>query len=443
MNIAIVGSGYVGLTAGVCFAESGNHVISVDSDAGKIAQLQSGRIPIYEPGLEELLVSNARAGRLKFSTDLSEAVRKSQVIFIAVSTPVGENGQADISQVRKVALDIAGIIDGYRIIVIKSTVPVGATRDLKELMVQKTTHKFDLLNNPEFLKEGHALDDFSRPDRVIIGSDSVEAAAVVEELYRPFVRSGKPVIIMDTLSSEMTKYAANAMLSTKISFINEVANLCQLLGADVDNVRRGICSDSRIGYQFLYPGLGFGGSCFPKDLAGLICQAKGVNYPAWLLEAVRQVNQYQHHSLQRMINQHFGKSQRGGVFAIWGLSFKPRTDDIRQSAALGLIEDLLVRRGTVRVHDPQAMENVRSIFGDKISYHDNCYEVLRGADALCIVTEWNEFRNPDFQRIKSLMHEPVIFDGRNLYKVSQMADLGFVYYSIGRAACTSDTCTLR
>jgi len=428
----------VGLTAGTCFAESGNQVICVDKDAEKVQRLRAGQPTIFEPGLQELIVANLHAGRLRFTTDLQEAVGASRVIFVAVDTPVDDDGEADVSSVEQVIRDIARLMDAYRIVVIKSTVPVGTTRRLAKLMGQYTRHDFDLLNNPEFLKEGYALEDFSRPDRVIIGSDSPEAASVLEQLYAPFVRNGKPVIVMDPLSSEMTKYAANAMLSTKISFINEMANLCERLGADIDGVRRGICSDSRIGYQFLYPGLGFGGSCFPKDLQVMIRMARQAGYDGELLKAVKHVNDYQRQSLQRKIERHYGGSPAGKTFAVWGLSFKPRTDDVRESAAVPLIEQLLRWGATVKVHDPRAMENIGKIFGRRISYYDDCYEPLRDADALCVVTEWNEFRNPDFAKIKSLMRQPVIFDGRNLYAPERMRDLGFVYYSIGRADVTAD-----
>ncbi len=432
MKIGMIGTGYVGLTAGTCLAESGNEVIGVDIDREKVEGLNRGRLPIYEPGLGELVEGNLRTGRLRFTTDLGEVIQNSVIIFIAVGTPIGSDGTPDIGELEKIIRRIVLEMPDYRIIVIKSTVPVGTTRRLQEEMARLTTKPFDLANNPEFMKEGYAVEDFLRPDRVILGTDNPKVAAILEELYAAFVRNGKPILIMDPASSEMTKYAANAMLSTKISFINEMANLCERLGGDIDAVRRGICTDSRIGFQFLYPGLGFGGSCFPKDLQALTQLAKTVQYPAWLLNAVAQVNQHQKSTLQRKIREHFGEDLTGRVFGIWGLSFKPRTDDIREAPALGLIADLLAAGAKVRAHDPRAMENTRKVFGDRIEYCADMYEALRMADGLCLATEWNEFRNPSYEKMLELMRTPVIFDGRNVYDSGKMRQRGFIYYGIGR-----------
>jgi UDPglucose 6-dehydrogenase len=432
MNIAVVGVGYVGLTAGTCLAESGNQVVGIDVDQEKIARLNQGKLPIYEPGLSELIENNLRGGRLKFSTDLPQAIQNSQIIFIAVGTPQGPDGLPVIDQVEAIARQVVQQMPEYRLIVIKSTIPVGTTVRLEKELAQLTDKPFDIADNPEFMKEGYAVEDFLRPDRVIIGSTNPKAIAILEELYAPFVRNGKPIIVMDPTSSEMTKYAANAMLSTKISFINELANLCDRMGGDIDLVRRGICSDSRIGYQFLYPGLGFGGSCFPKDLTALSQMAKQVGYPAKLLNAVLDVNQEQKQSLQRKVYDYYSNDLRQKSFAIWGISFKPRTDDIRESPALGLIADLLSAGASVKVHDPKAMDNLRNVFGDRVTYCMNMYETLAQADGLCVVTEWNEFRNPDFEKMLNLMRKAVIFDGRNVYDPKKMRNRGFDYFGIGR-----------
>jgi len=433
MKIAVVGSGYVGLTAGICFAESGNDVICVDVDREKVDRLNRGELTLYEPGLGELLVNNLQAQRVHFTSDLAEAVRNSSIVFIAVGTPQKDNGQPDIQVIEDVARSIVRTMDAYRIIVIKSTVPVGTTEQLANKLAELTELPFDLVNNPEFLKEGYAVDDFSRPDRVIIGTTNPQVAAVMEELYAPFVRNGKPIIVMDPASSEMTKYAANALLSTKISFINELANLCEKLGADIDNVRRGMCSDSRIGYQFLYPGLGFGGSCFPKDIQALTRICDSVGYPGWLLKAVKQVNDYQKLSLQRKITAHFGDDLTGRQFAVWGISFKPRTDDVRESPALGLIADLLALGAKVNIHDTQALPNAQKHFGDaRIGYCRHMYDALNQADGLCINTEWNEYRNPDYDKMLHLMRQPIVFDGRNVYEPAKMRARGFTYYAIGK-----------
>ncbi len=432
MKISVVGTGYVGLTAGVCLAESGNEVIGVDVDEAKVESLSRGELPIYEPELRELLESNVSVGRLRFTCDINEAIHESLVIFVAVGTPPDENGLPDTREVESVCRKIVTSMPAYRLIVIKSTVPIGTTRRLRSELSKLTDAHFDIVNNPEFLKEGCAVEDFLRPDRVIIGSDNPESTSVMEEMYKPFVRSGKPIVVMDPTSSEMTKYASNAMLSTKISFINEISNLCERVGADINSVRRGICSDSRIGYQFLYPGLGFGGSCFPKDMQALVKLAEQVNYPGWLINAVLQVNEFQRESLQRKAEGVFGKDLSGRKFAIWGLSFKPRTDDIRESPAIGLIGYLLAAGSQVIVHDPKAMENVKKIFGDKISYSKDIYKAIDGVDGLFVVTEWNEFRNPDYRLMMERMKKPVIFDGRNVYDADKMAERGFGYFGIGR-----------
>ncbi|MFA5865660.1 MAG: UDP-glucose/GDP-mannose dehydrogenase family protein [Phycisphaerae bacterium] len=432
MKIAVIGTGYVGLTAGTCLAESGNDVIGIDIDRVKVDMLSRGQVPIYEPGLGELVENNVRSGRLRFSTDMEEGIRDSLIIFIAIGTPTTSDGLPDISQVEKIARQIVTQVTDYRIIVIKSTVPVGTTVRLQKELAELTDKPFDLAVNPEFLKEGYAVEDFLRPDRVILGTQNPQTASILEELYAPFVRNGKPILVMDPTSAEMTKYAANAMLSTKISFINEMANLCQRLGGDIDAVRRGICTDSRIGFQFLYPGLGFGGSCFPKDLLAMVRLAEKTDYPAWLLKAVLEVNEFQKTSLQRKIKTYFSNNLRGKTFGIWGLSFKPRTDDIRESAALGLIADLLAAGAKVKVHDPKAMDNMRKIFPDAVEYCNDMYDALADADGLCLVTEWNEFRNPSFEKILQLMKTPVIFDGRNVYDAEKMRHRGFIYFGIGR-----------
>jgi UDPglucose 6-dehydrogenase len=432
MKLTVIGSGYVGLTAGICFAESGNNVICVDVDEEKINSLNRGILPIYELGLQELLVKNLDNSNLFFTIDLADAVQNSQIIFIAVGTPPGPDGYPDLTQVDTAAYDIIRYIPDYRIIVIKSTVPIGTNSRLSNELARLTEIPFDLVSNPEFLKEGCAIEDFFRPDRIIIGTTSPNAAAVLQELYDPFVRNGKPIIVMDPTSAEMTKYAANAMLGTKISFINEIANLCDLLGADINNVRRGICSDIRIGYHFLYPGLGFGGSCFPKDVQALIRIGETHGYPGWLLRAVKQVNDHQKFTLQRKIISLFGEDLTGLHFALWGAAFKPGTDDIRESPAIGLISDILSRSGHLHVHDPQALENLKKIFGNQIQYYQEMYQMLENVDALCILTEWAVYRNPDIEKMLQLMRRPIIFDGRNLYECAKMTGKGFTYFGIGR-----------
>jgi len=432
MKLCVVGTGYVGLVAGTCFAESGNDVICVDNVAAKIDALKQGKVPIYEPGLEELIRRNTTEGRLTFSTDLADAVRKSQVCFIAVGTPTGHSGGADLSAVMAVGREIARAMDGYRVVVTKSTVPVGTWAQLHSVMAPLTTQEFDIVSNPEFLKEGAAIDDFMKPDRVVIGSISPKAVEIMRELYEPFVRTGNPIITMDNTSAEMTKYAANALLATRISFMNEIANLCERAGADVDQVRRGIGYDRRIGHHFLFPGVGYGGSCFPKDVRAVITTARehGMEFP--LMAAVEDVNEAQKHRLVLKVVDEFGPNLTGKHFAVWGLAFKPRTDDMREAPSITVVEGLLKRGGSVAVHDPEALHEARKLFGERVSYHRVNYDALQGADALLIVTEWNEFRRPDFPRMRQLMRRPMILDGRNLYEPDVMREHGFTYLPIGR-----------
>jgi UDPglucose 6-dehydrogenase len=432
VRICVVGTGYVGLVAGTCFAESGNDVICVDIDEAKIEALRKGKVPIYEPGLEELIKRNVEEGRLTFSTDLATAVRHALVCFIAVGTPQGESGASDLRAVRKVARDIGTVMDGYRVVVMKSTVPVGTHREIREILADATVHPFDVVSNPEFMKEGAAIEDFLKPDRVVIGCADKRAAEIVKDLYSPFCRSGAPILIMDNASAEMTKYAANALLATKISFINEIANLCEQVGADVSLVRQGVGTDGRLGMSFLYAGLGYGGSCFPKDVRAIIHTAResGLEFP--LLNAVDEVNNRQKRRLFEKVRAYYDGSLSDRTFGVWGLSFKPRTDDMREAPSIGLIEDLLAAGCRVKAHDPEAMDIARKLFGDRISYHRQNYEAIDGADALLVVTEWNEFRRPDFDRVKRLLKEPVVFDGRNLWEPESMRKLGFAYFPIGR-----------
>lgn len=445
MKLCIIGSGYVGLVAGACFAESGNTVTCVDIDQRKIDDLQQGIIPIYEPGLKELIERNVAEKRLFFSTDLSTAVRNSLICFIAVGTPPDEDGSADLRHVLKVAADIGACMDGFKIIVDKSTVPVGTADKVRaaiaeQLRLRGEPLEFDVVSNPEFLKEGSAIDDFMKPDRVIIGADNVRTAELMKELYAPFMRKNDRVIIMDVKSAEMTKYAANAMLATRITFMNQIANLCERLGADVASVREGIGSDSRIGYDFLFPGVGYGGSCFPKDVQALIRAASEADYDLSLLQAVETANYQQKRVLGAKILAYFAKTAAqstaqplsGKTIAVWGLSFKPRTDDMREAPALTLIEDLLAAGANIKVYDPVAMPNARTLLGESVTFVEHAYQALEQADALAIVTEWSEFRRPDFDRIKSLLNAPVIFDGRNLYEPKRMAEHGFRYFAMGR-----------
>jgi UDPglucose 6-dehydrogenase len=442
MKVCVIGTGYVGLVAGTCFAESGNDVICVDVNEEKIEGLKRGIIPIYEPGLKELVLRNSEEGRLTFTTDLEAAVKASLINFIAVGTPPGEDGSADLQYVIGVARTIGRAMDGFKIIVDKSTVPVGTADKVRaavreELEARRLAVEFDVVSNPEFLKEGAAIDDFMKPDRVVIGTDNVRTAEIMKQLYSPFMRKTNRLIIMDIRSAEMTKYAANAMLATKISFMNQIANLCERMGADVAAVREGIGSDSRIGYDFLFPGVGYGGSCFPKDVKALVKTAEECSYDFVLLKAVEEVNERQKLLLPEKILARLGegsaaKPLAGRTIAVWGLSFKPRTDDMREAPSVVIIDRLLELGAEVRAHDPEAIREARKIFGERIVYSHNQYEILPGADALVIVTEWNEYRNPDFDKIKALLREPLIFDGRNLYEPHRMRSAGFEYSPIGR-----------
>jgi UDPglucose 6-dehydrogenase len=431
LNICVIGTGYVGLVAGTCLAESGNDVICMDADEAKIAKLNKGEVPIYERGLEDLLERNLKEGRLRFTTRLEEAVPAAQIVFIAVGTPAAAGGEADLQNVFAVAKAVARLLHNYTVIVIKSTVPVGTTEKIGQLIAAETKVPFDMVMNPEFMKEGAAVDDFMRPDRVVIGAQTERAARTMKELYEPFVRTEKPILAMDIKSAEMTKYAANAMLATKISFINEIAYLCDRFGADVNDVRRGIGFDSRIGFQFLFPGVGYGGSCFPKDVAALISSAREVGYQPRILEAVQEVNRAQREWMVERIQRHFPGGFEDPI-AFWGLSFKPQTDDVREAPAMDIIRRLVEAGAVIRAYDPVAAPNAAAVFGDRVIFCDTAYEALGGAAALVIVTEWNEFRRPNFERMQKLMKKPVIFDGRNLYDLNTMKDLGFVYYSIGR-----------
>jgi len=431
MNLAVVGTGYVGLVAGTCFAETGNDVICVDIDERKIAMLKEGKVPIYEPGLEEMVQRNAEEQRLSFTTELNSAVKRSAIVFIAVGTPQGANGKANLEYVRATAKEIARVMDSRKIIVTKSTVPVGTADQIKQWISEETSHPFAVISNPEFLKEGAAIDDFMKPDRVVLGGDDAEAMESVKELYEPFVRTGNPILVMDSRSAEMSKYAANAMLATKISFINEVSRLCEKTGADISEVRRAIGLDRRIGAHFIFPGVGYGGSCFPKDIRAMI--SMGGDAPEMLLlKAVEQVNERQKGILVEKVQRHFGANLSGLTFAVWGLAFKPRTDDMRDAPSITVIEELLKAGARVQAFDPEATEEARKVFGDRIHYTDRNYDALTGASALLILTEWNEFRRPDFRRIKQLLKNPVIFDGRNIYDSADLQKVGFKYYSIGR-----------
>lgn len=431
MRIVMIGTGYVGLVTGTCFADSGNDVTCVDIDAAKIERLKQGDIPIYEPGLSELAVRNAKAGRLKFTTDLAAAVQKAQLIFLAVGTPQGDDGSADLTAIWKVCESLAPHLPPGVVVVVKSTVPVGTNRKVFERLKELTGREIDVGSNPEFLKEGCAIDDFTKPDRVVVGVQRPEVAAVLHELYKPFLRTENPFLTMGWESAEMTKYVANCMLATKISFINEMANLCDAVGADINEVRRGIGHDQRIGFQFLFPGVGYGGSCFPKDVRALIAVSLQKELSPRILEAVDEINDQQKQVLFQKVRHHFQGELAMKKFALWGLSFKPRTDDIREAPSLALIDQLLAAGAKVAVHDPVAAENVKAIYGDKLTYCPHHYDTLDDADALCVVTEWQEFRNPDFDYVKHKLAQPVIFDGRNLWDPKQMAARGFTYYGIG------------
>ncbi|APW61572.1 UDP-glucose dehydrogenase family protein [Paludisphaera borealis] len=434
MKIAVIGTGYVGLVQGTCLAESGNDVVCIDKIAAKIEGLKQGKIPIYEPGLAELVHRNTRDGRLTFSTDLAAGIADAEIIFVAVGTPQADHGGADLSGVWAVGKQIAESLTEPKVIVIKSTVPVGTNAELARRMAESTTIPFDVANNPEFLKEGAAIEDFNKPDRVVVGVRRPEVAETLHELYAPFLRTDRPFLVMSPESAEMTKYVANCLLATKISFINEMANLCEAYKADVNDVRRGIGHDQRIGFHFLHPGVGYGGSCFPKDIRAVIHMAQSRGLPARMMEAVDEVNEAQKEVLHSKLASHFKDGLRGKTIAVWGLAFKPRTDDVREAPALVLIDALLRDGAHIRVHDPEAIANVRDLYGDKLTYCDRPYGALEEADALVIATEWNEFRNPDFDVMIRLLRSPVVFDGRNVFDPERMAELGFTYYGIGRVA---------
>jgi len=432
MNIAVVGTGYVGLVTGTCLAETGNTVVCVDINEEKVKKMKEGVVPIYEPHLDVLFHRNIKAGRLSFTTNLGEAIEKASIIFLALPTPPGEDGSADLSYILGVADDLGKIIKDYKVIVDKSTVPVGTAEKVRVAVAKNAKVSFDVVSNPEFLREGFAVDDFLKPDRVVIGASSEKARKTMEELYKPYVRQGNPIIFMDEKSAELTKYAANAFLATKITFMNEIANLCEKLGADVDMVRIGIGSDDRIGKRFLFPGIGYGGSCFPKDVQALAKSAAEVSYDFSILSSVMEVNEKQKTIIIPKIKNYFNDNLKGKHFALWGLAFKPDTDDIREAPALYVIEELLAAGATVTAYDPEAMENVKKLFGDKIKFAADQYETLQNADALIIATEWSLFRTPDFDKVSSSLKNKVIFDGRNLYSLEQMKQLGYYYCSIGR-----------
>lgn len=433
MQIAVVGTGYVGLVTGTCFAETGNNVICVDIDKVKVDKLQSGKVTIYEPGLETIFERNINQGRLHFTTNLQEAVKDAEIIFLALPTPPGEDGSADLSYIMGVAKDLSGMIDHYTVIVDKSTVPVGTADEVRRILAEKLdTSLFDVVSNPEFLREGAAVDDFMKPDRVVIGTSSEKAASVMRRLYDPFVRQGNPVLIMDERSAEMTKYASNSYLATRISFMNEIANLCEKVGANVDMVRMGMGSDTRIGKRFLFPGVGYGGSCFPKDVMALGKTAGEYDYDFKILKSVMTTNELQKERLSDKIIKYFDGDLKGKTIAIWGLAFKPNTDDIREAPAITIIDDLLKAGAKVKAFDPEALDNFKDLMGDKIEYSKDQYEVLVDADALAIITEWSVFRTPSFKVVSQLLKQKVIFDGRNLYDLDYMKEKEFYYDSIGR-----------
>lgn len=433
MKIAVIGTGYVGLVTGTCFAETGNDVTCIDIDQTKVDKLNGGEITIYEPGLEKLFLRNVKEGRLNFTSNLKMGIEGAKILFLALPTPPGEDGSADLKYILGVADQLGKILNDYVVVVDKSTVPVGTAEKVHEAISKYAKVEFDVVSNPEFLREGVAVEDFMKPDRVVIGTESERAKKLMNELYAPFVRSGNPLIFMDVRSAELTKYAANSFLATKISFMNEIAQLCERLGADVDMVRLGIGSDARIGKRFLFPGIGYGGSCFPKDVQALVKSANEVDYEFRILNAVMDVNEAQKLSLVPKIKSYYKGDLKGKHFALWGLAFKPNTDDIREAPALYLINALIKEGATVSVFDPEAMKNVRQSIGDAVTYHETQYQALSGADALIIATEWNEFRMPDFSKITSSLKQKVIFDGRNLFDLSMMKELGYHYESIGRA----------
>lgn len=432
MNIAVVGTGYVGLVTGTCFAEMGNHVICVDIDKEKVEKMRSGVIPIYEPHLDLLFERNIKQGRLTFTTDLAAGIKNAEIIFLALPTPPGEGGSADLRYVLGVANQLGDLIKDYKIVINKSTVPVGTAEKVHAAIAAKCTSEFDVISNPEFLREGFAVDDFMKPDRVVIGTKSDRAKKIMSELYAPFVRQGNPIYFMDERSAELTKYAANAFLATKITFMNEIANLCEKVGANVDSIRIGIGSDARIGKRFLFAGIGYGGSCFPKDVQALAQTSKEFDYDFKVLTAVMDVNEKQKVVIVEKIKKYFGNDLKGKKIALWGLAFKPDTDDIREAPALYIIEDLLAAGATIAAFDPEAMNNVKKAIGDTITYTDDAYSALTNADCLLIATEWSLFRTPEFDKISSLLKNKVIFDGRNLYENEKMRELGFYYNSMGR-----------
>ncbi|MBR6098212.1 UDP-glucose/GDP-mannose dehydrogenase family protein [bacterium] len=432
MRLTVIGTGYVGLVAGACLADMGNNVTCVDNNLEKLKQLEQGIIPIYEPGLDELVKANVAEHRLSFSSDIDKAVKEATVCFIAVGTPQGEDGSADLQYVFEVAKSIAKSMNGYKVIVDKSTVPVGTAEKVAEIIRQNTDYDFDVVSNPEFLKQGNAVDDFLRPDRVIIGSDSEKATKIMQEIYAPFLRTANRIILMDIKSAEMTKYAANSFLATKISFMNEIANLCEKVGADAEMVRIGMATDTRIGNKFLFPGLGYGGSCFPKDVKALIRTGYEHNNPMTIAEAVDKTNKKQRELFIKKITDVFGTDLTGKTFAIWGLSFKPKTNDMREAPSITIINALLDMGAKVQAYDPKAYDTAQFYLGDKVTYAGSSYDALKNADSLIVLTEWNEFRRPDFERIKQSLKRPAIFDGRNLYEPTRIKEKGFSYYPIGR-----------
>jgi len=437
-NIAVVGTGYVGLVTGTCFAETGNKVICVDIDEAKVEKMKAGEVPIYEPHLDVIFERNINAGRLTFTTDLAAAIKDAEIIFLALPTPPGEDGSADLSYILGVAEELGKIITDYKVIIDKSTVPVGTAEKVHAAIAANAQVEYDVVSNPEFLREGFAVDDFMKPDRVVIGTSSERAQKVMEQLYKPFVRQGNPIIFMDEKSAELTKYAANSFLATKITFMNEIANFCELVGADVDKVRIGIGADTRIGKRFLFPGIGYGGSCFPKDVQALVKSGRQANFEFEILNAVMAVNENQKTVLMPKIKNFFRNELKGKKIALWGLAFKPDTDDIREAPALYMIDALIKEGAQVKAYDPEAMDNVKNLIGDKIDYAKSEYDALQDADALLICTEWGVFRNPDFSKVKEIMADAVIFDGRNLFEVDDMNNLGFYYSSIGRSTIKPD-----
>ncbi|OGQ17920.1 MAG: UDP-glucose 6-dehydrogenase [Deltaproteobacteria bacterium RIFCSPHIGHO2_02_FULL_40_11] len=431
MEIAVIGTGYVGLVAGTCFSETGNHVTCVDTNAAKISVLQKGHVPFYEPGLEDLIHRNAKKERLHFTTDTATAIQEASIIFIAVGTPQGENGASDLKYVLNVAETIGKNLNEHKFIVLKSTVPIGTHQKVKEIIQKNTNQSFDIVSNPEFLKEGSAIDDFLRPERVVIGTSSSKAIEVMKELYEPFTRSGNPILVTDNMSAELSKYACNSFLATKISFMNEMANLCEKVGANILDVKKAMTTDSRIGTKFLYPGVGYGGSCFPKDVQALLATSKNLNMPLKIVEATEKVNEAQKELLFQKSKTYFKGDLKGKTAAIWGLAFKPNTDDMREAPSLNIIRSLLDHGVIIKVYDPVAQNTAKHIFEDRLLYHENEYNCAKDADMLFILTEWNEFRNPDFKKLKKLLKQPVIFDGRNLFHPAQLKKEGFYYEGIG------------